>query len=408
MDNKYVRREQYLDFLHRWREKDMIKVLSGVRRAGKSTLLELFKRDLREDGVLPQNIISINFELIEFEELTDYHKLHEYVLARVDETTMNYVFLDEIQHVEQFERAVDSLYIRDYIDLYITGSNAFFLSGELATLLTGRYVEQQILPLSFKEFKTWQQNHSVTGEAINDRDLYEMYTTSSFPYTLTIDNPTDKYAYLQAVFTTIVYKDVIQRLNAKDPDTLERIAKYLASATGTPISFNKIKNTFVSAGNKISFETIKRYVGGLQEGLLFYSARQFKIRGRQLLQNLDKYYLVDVGLRQILLPDANEDQGHILENVIYLELIRRGYKVFVGKIDDLEVDFVAVDRNQNLKYFQVSLNTLDENTLARELRSLQKINDTYPKYLLTMDTFGKTANYDGIIKMSALDWLQGE
>ena len=405
MIKKTIRRDAYLQFLHTWRDRDVIKVLSGVRRAGKSTLLTMFQQDLHAQGVQPENIIAINFEMLEFEALTDYHKLHDYVLSKVNQNTKNYIFLDDIQHVAQFEKVVDSLYVRDYIDLYITGSNAFFLSGELATLLTGRYIEQHILPLSFREFKQWHDVHNPAIQQLSLQNLYTMYNYSSFPYALTMHNQQERYDYLQSVYASIMFKDVIPRLNTADVNALERISRYLASVTGSIISINKIKNTFVSAGVKISFETVKRYIQGLQDSLLFYSAAQFKVRGRELLQSSEKYYLVDVGLRHIMLPDANADQGHILENVIYLELLRRGYTVYVGRVDEYEIDFVAVDTLQNLSYYQVALETLNEDTLARELRPLQKIADNYPKYLLTLDTIGTQANYNGIIKINALDWL---
>ncbi|AXY59010.1 ATP-binding protein [Acinetobacter sp. WCHAc010052] len=400
-----IRRKTYLDFLHTWQDRDLIKVLSGVRRSGKSTLLALFQQDLQAQGVQPQNIIAINFEMMEFEELTDYRKLQDYILSKVDKSQKNYVFLDEIQYVAQFEKVVDSLYVRECIDLYITGSNAFFLSGELATLLTGRYIEQHILPLSFQEFKQWHVENNPQISQLSNPDLYEMYLQSSFPYTLAISNQQESYDYLQAVYASIMFKDVIPRLKTSDVNALERVAKYLASVTGSAISINKIKNTFASSGVKISFETVKRYIQGLQDSLLFYRVAQFKVRGRELLQSSEKYYLVDVGLRRIMLPDANADQGHILENVIYLELLRRGYTVYVGRVDEYEIDFVAVDTMQNLAYYQVALDTLNEDTLARELRPLQKISDSYPKYLLTLDRIGADANYNGIVKMNALDWL---
>ncbi|NNH79411.1 ATP-binding protein [Acinetobacter sp. ANC 5380] len=403
-----IRRDSYLKFLNTWQNRDVIKVLSGVRRSGKSTLLAMFQQDLKAQGVQAENIIAINFEFMEFEELTDYRKLHDYVLSKVDESKKNYVFLDEIQHVTNFEKVVDSLYVRDYIDLYITGSNAFFLSGELATLLTGRYIEQHVLPLSFQEFKQWHIENNPIIQQLSNRDLYAMYTRSSFPYTLAMTSQQETYDYLQAVYASVMFKDVIPRLNTADINSLERVARYLASVTGSPISINKIKNTFVSSGVKISFETVKRYIQGLQDSLLFYSAAQFKVRGRELLQSSEKYYLVDVGLRRIMLPDANADQGHILENVIYLELVRRGYTVYVGRVDEYEIDFVAVDTLQNLTYYQVALETLNEETLTRELRPLQKISDSYPKYLLTLDTIGTEANYNGIVKMNALDWLLSE
>ena len=259
--------------------------------------------------------------------------------------------------------------------------------------------------MSFQEFKQWHSENNPAIQQLSNEVLYGMYIRSSFPYTLAISNQQESYDYLQTVYAGIMFKDVIPRLKTSDVNALERVAKYLASVTGSAISIKKIKNTFASSGVKISFETVKRYIQGLQDGLLFYRVAQFEVRGRELLQSSEKYYLVDVGLRRIMLPDANADQGHILENVIYLELLRRGYTVYVGRIDEYEIDFVAVDTMQNLAYYQVALDTLNEDTLARELRPLQKISDSYPKYLLTLDRIGADANYNGIVKMNALDWL---
>ncbi len=239
MRSANIRRDGYLKFLNTWQDRDVIKVLSGVRRSGKSTLLAMFQQDLKAQGVQAENIIAINFEFMEFEELTDYRKLHDYVLSKVDKSKKNYVFLDEIQHVTNFEKVVDSLYVRDYIDLYITGSNAFFLSGELATLLTGRYIEQHVLPLSFQEFKQWHIENNPIIQQLSNRDLYAMYTRSSFPYTLAMTSQQETYDYLQAVYASVMFKDVIPRLNTADINSLERVARYLASVTGSPISINK-------------------------------------------------------------------------------------------------------------------------------------------------------------------------
>ncbi|MDR3190180.1 MAG: ATP-binding protein [Lactobacillaceae bacterium] len=401
-----VRREAYLKFLHEFKDQSIIKVISGVRRAGKSTLLEIFRTELQTAEVEADQIIDINFESIENEPLTEYHALYDYVNERLQPTKMNYVFLDEIQNVPEFEKVVDALHIKPNVDLYITGSNAFFMSGELATLLSGRYVELKILPLSFSEFKRWHTENELTVQT--DRDFFNEYLGTAFPQTLTMQTDANKRQYLSAVYDSVLLKDVVTRLKITDVDALQRIVRYLMSVVGSPVSINKIKNTFVSNGKSISNNTITRYVTGLESALLFYKVPRYKVRGRELLKTSEKYYTVDLGLRRILLPDANVDFGHVIENVVFLELKRRGYTVYVGNIDEYEIDFVALDDQQNVTYYQVSLTTLDENTLARELRPLQKISDAYPRYLITMDDYNREANYDGIQKVHLLDWLQNK
>jgi predicted AAA+ superfamily ATPase len=408
LEDKYVVRSEYLHFLEKWRGKEVVKVVSGVRRSGKSTLFKLFRKSLINEGVLDDHIIVYNFEDPKFRHLLEAYDLYDDVDAKIKDDNQYYVFFDEIQNVNSFEKVVDGLFIRENIDVYITGSNAYFLSGELATLLTGRYVQLDIFPLSFKEFYQWKTKNNDEFSLKTKNEVYVDYLNSSFPYVLQLKSSEEVVMYLQSIFSSIMYKDVIPRLNTTDTMALERVATLLASVTGTQVSINKIKNTFVSSGTKISFETVKKYIGGLSDSLLFYSARPFNIRGRELLKTSEKYYLVDPGLRRIMLPDANSDMGHILENVIFIELKRRGFDVFVGKVDNLEVDFVAIDKMQNIEYYQVSLDTLAETTLTRELKSLQAIQDSYPKYLLTLDTVTPEANYGGIKKMNALDWLLGK
>ncbi|KRL89608.1 ATP-binding protein [Lactobacillus kalixensis] len=402
---KFVNRPVYLDFLKRWCDKKVIKVVSGVRRAGKSTLFYLFREYLKNKGVSDEQIININFEDMKYDYLRDNQKLYNYLQENISSNQMNYIFLDEIQHVQNFERVVDSLFLQDNVDLYITGSNAYFLSSEISTLLTGRYVELKILPLSFSEFVEW---HKQNDQFTDNTDMFNLYLQSSFPFTLFLQTDQEKNEYLQGVYSTIVLTDIVSRLNIKDTPVLERLISSLYSSIGSQVSINKMTNTLKSAGYSTSNKTIDRYLGGILDSLLMYEAKCFDVHDRQLLNSQSKYYGVDVGIRNILLPDHQEDFGHIIENIVYLELLRRMKNVYVGKSQKYEVDFVGINANNEISYYQVALTTLDEKVLQRELRSLQEIKDSYPKYLLTLDTINRTANYDGIKKLNIIDWLLDE
>jgi predicted AAA+ superfamily ATPase len=400
-----LKRNDYLDFLLNWKDRHVIKVVSGVRRSGKSMLLEVFQEELRQSGIDNSQIISINFETRAARALRDAESLEDYIFEKLDLSIQNYVFLDEIQQVSDFERVVDSLYVEKNIDVYITGSNAYFLSGEFATLLTGRYVELKILPLSFSEYVTWNQENRPETIYWTLPMYFENFTKSSFPFTLSLKKDDDIRTYLEGIYATVMIKDIVSRKSIADTGSLERVVEFLFSVIGAPISVNKIKNTLASNGFSLSPLTVDKYLSGLQEALLFYPCRRYNVRGRQLLAREEKYYAVDVGLRQVLLPDAQPDSGHVLENIIFLELLRRKKQVFVGKFDAFEIDFVTIDEEDNMEFFQVALSTLDENTLERELRPLQKMNNSYPKYLLTLDEIDKNKNYNGIMKRNALEWL---
>lgn len=400
---KYVNRPEYLDFLKRWQNRQIIKVVSGVRRAGKSTLFYLFRNYLKEhEGVKEDQFISINFENMKYDNLRNAQNLYDYLENKILPDQMNYIFLDEIQHVKEFERVVDSLFLKDNVDIYLTGSNAYFLSSEIATLLTGRYVELKILPLSFSEFVAW---HKQNDKFTNNDDMFNKYLESSFPYTLFIDTPKERNEYLQGVYSTIVLTDIVSRLNIKDTPVLERVIQSLYSSIGSQVSINKITNTLKSAGYSSSNKTVDRYLGGILGSLLMYEAKRYDIHSRQLLKSQSKYYGVDIGIRNILLPDHQEDFGHIIENIVYLELLRRNKAVYVGDSSKYEVDFVGISDLNELSYYQVALTTMDEKVLKRELRSLEQIRDSYPKYLLTLDTINRTANYNGIQKLNLIDWL---
>lgn len=398
-ENSIINRQEYLDKLIALKDKQLIKVITGIRRCGKSTLMEIFQYYLKSNGVSDNNIISINFEDYDNYELRTPSKLYSYIKEKLSDTGMNYIFLDEIQHVEDFPRIVDSLYIKKNVDVYITGSNAYMLSSEIATLLSGRYVEIKMLPLSFKEYI------ESTGDTKELSRKYADYIeNSSFPYTLELrDTPKELYNYLEGIYNSIVVKDIANRKKITDTMMLESITRFLFDNIGNPMSTKKIADTMTSMGRKIDVKTVEKYVSALTESFVMYQAKRYNVKGKQYLKTLEKYYAVDMGLRYMLLGTRSTDVGHILENVVYLELIRRDYDVYVGKIDDLEVDFVAMDKKQ-IEYFQVAATVRDENTLNRELIPLQKISDNYPKVILTLDD-DPEADYDGIKRINVLDWL---
>lgn len=397
-----IERKEYLDALRRWRDKQVIKVITGIRRCGKSTLMELFQEELRQDGVPEERIIAINLEDYSHIALRDPMKLHDYIVEHADKTEKTYVFLDEIQNVADFPPMIDSLFLRKNLDLYLTGSNAYMLSGELATHLSGRYVTVDMLPLSFAEYVQW------TGDQHDlSRKYREYLETSSFPYATELGgNRKAIEEYLSGIYHTVVLKDVIGRLKSADPMMLESILRFVYSSAGSPISTKKIADTLTSEGRKVDVRTVEKYLTAFLDSYIVYQAKRYDIRGKQHLKTLEKYYAVDIGLRYFLLGRSHADTGHLLENVVYLELLRRGYQVFVGKWDELEVDFVAVHQEGTL-YVQVAATVRDENTLQRELRPLQRINDHYPKIILTLDD-DPNADYAGIRRLNALEWLLGK
>lgn len=397
----YIERKEYLDWLIRWKEKQIIKVVSGVRRCGKSTLFSIYRQWLLQNGVQQNQIIAINFEDIDFEHLNNYRSLYDEIKRRLLPECMNYIFLDEIQHVEHFEKAVDSLFIKDNCDVYITGSNAYFMSGELATLLSGRYVELKMLPLSFKEFCS-----GLKTEGLSKAERFNTYLQlSSFPYIVRLpEEGREVRQYLTDIYNTVLLKEIVTRLRISDVTSLEQVTKFLFHNIGNRVSATKIANTLKSNGKGVDQKTVDKYIRGLTDSLLLYEASRYNIKGRQYLSTQSKYYAVDVTLRNMLVQGSDSDIGHILENIVYLELLRRGYRVFVGHIEDGEVDFVA-ETKQGLMYVQVSATTLDEAVLKRELAPLQKISDNYPKILLTLDEVFATADYNGIKKRNVLEWL---
>lgn len=404
-----VQRKEYLDQLINWRDEQVIKVVTGIRRCGKSTLLLQFQQWLKENGVTDEQIVSVNFEELEYEELLDYKKLYQYLKERLVSGKTTYIFLDEIQKVSSFEKVVDSLYVKPNVDLYITGSNAYMLSGDLATLLTGRYVEIKMLPLSFGEFL------SMTGLE-PEQGFPEYLRSGGMPYIATMNRTDEKVStYLEGIYNTVIVKDIEDRQARKESDPSKRkitdiallktIAKYLASVIGNPVSVRSITDYLISNGRKISPNTVNDYVEALTESFIFYPAERFDIVGKQLLKANRKMYIVDLGLRNHILPRRSYDLGFSLENMVYFELLRRGYKVTIGRVGNTEVDFVA-EKQGAYEYFQVTADVTAKETFDREIRPLENIRDNYEKTILTMDRL-TPGNYNGIQVRYLLDWLIG-
>ena len=392
-----VKRTEYLEKLKKIKDMQIIKVITGVRRCGKSTLLSQFKNFLIESGVLEEQIISINFEDLKFEDLKDYKLLYQYINERLVPNKKNYIFIDEIQEVENFQRAVDSLFIKDNTDIYITGSNAMMLSGELATLLSGRYIEISILPLSFSEYLELDETQDV-------RQTWNKYfENGGFPYAIQIKDDDIRKDYLTGIYNTVLLKDIVARNKVQDITLLESVVKFLFENIGNIVSPKKIADTLVSYGRKTTSSTVENYIEALKSSFILYKAGRYDIKGKQYLKSLEKYYIVDIGLRKLLINKKHSDIGHILENIVYLELIRRGYTVYIGKIGDLEIDFIA-ERNNEREYYQVSATILDENTFKREIMPLKKVKDNFQKFIISMDEINLSE--DGIKHINILDFLQ--
>lgn len=394
-----ISRDEYLSELVGYKDEDLIKVVTGIRRCGKSTLFKLYINYLRDSGVKESQIISINLEdpLYQF---SNYLDLYNYIKGLLVDDCQYYVFIDEVQTVSEFQKAVDGLYIKSNVDLYITGSNAYLLSGELATLLTGRYIEVKMLPLSFKEFR------SVFMDEDEQKVFLDYMKFGGMPGNINFikKNVDGVNKYLDGIFASVVYKDIMIRGSISNKLLLENVLKYIYDNVGSSISSKKISDTLTSKGVKTTHPTVDNYINSYIDSYLIYKADRFDIKGKNMLVRDYKYYTVDVGLRNYLLgKKAGADSGHILENIVYLELLRRGYKVYVGKVNDYEVDFVAVNYN-GTHYYQVALSLRDDAVLNRELRSLEKINDNYPKTLLTLDN-DLDADYNGINKVNVVSWL---
>lgn len=385
-----------------WKDKKVIKVVTGVRRCGKSTLLSQFKSEVEKVGEC--NTVSINFDDLENEFLCDYHVLYQHLVEKIADGLMNYIFLDEIQLVPQFEKVVNSLFLKENVDIYITGSNAYMLSGEIATLLSGRYVEIKMLPFSFAEYAQFKRDF-LKKEVAADETLYNEYVSlGGLPYVASISNDKNLVRdYIRGIYSTIVLKDIIQRKKLSDSDVLEKVCKFTLSNVGNLISSKKVSDTLTSGGRKTSPATVENCYNALTESYLFYKATRYDIKGKEFLKSLEKYYAVDMGLRFFMLGIRTSDDGFILENVVFLELLRRGYEVYVGKYNDFEIDFVA-KKDGLTEYYQVALSVRGQDTLERELRPFRLIKDNYPKFLITLDN-SNDIDHDGITQVYAVKWL---
>ncbi len=393
-----IERKNYIEDLINFKDKNLIKVVTGIRRCGKSTLFELFQQHLLSNGVTKEQIISVNLEHADFRNINNAETLYDHVENKLLEDKQNYVFLDEVQQVENFQKAVDWLYVKKNVDVYITGSNAYLLSGELATLLSGRYVEIKMLPLSFKEYV------SAYPQNTNNAELYMNYLqNSSFPGTLEISRKKNIRMYLEGIYNTVLLKDIVTRKKISDVSILQSITEFMFDNIGNLCSSTKIANLMTSMGRKISVPTVENYLKALCDSFIMYKVTRYDVKGKQYLSTGVKYYVTDIGLRYFILGTKKTDFGHILENIIYLELLRRGYEVYVGKVDNAEVDFIAIN-DEGVEYYQVAYTVMDENTLKRELSSLEAIKDHNPKYLLTMD-YAPLVSHNGIKQMNALEWL---
>ncbi|MBE6031236.1 MAG: ATP-binding protein [Clostridiales bacterium] len=403
-----VQRKEYLNQLIKWKDDNIIKVITGIRRCGKSTLLKQFQAKLLENGISEEQIVFVNFEDLEFEKLQDYGELYRYVSDRLQPGKMTYVFLDEIQNVDNYEKVVNSLQLKENVDIYITGSNAYLLSSELSTKLSGRYIEIKMLPLSFAEYCELKSLEN------KDELFAEYMRNGGFPYAVTMEDSEEKInMYLEGIYNTIVIKDIEERQKRKEKDPnkrkitdialLNNIAKFLAGSIGNPVSVKSIADYITSSGRKISQNTVDDYISALIEPYIFYPVERYDVQGKQLLKSNRKMYIADTGLRRHILSRSSYDLGFTLENIVYLELFRRGYKTNVGKLGNLEVDFVA-EKNGQKQYFQVTASMMEQTTFEREMKPLQNISDNYPKTVITLDRF-TLGDYDGIKVVNAVDWL---
>lgn len=402
-----VIRQEYLNKLISWKDENVIKVVTGIRRCGKSTLLQQYQSYLKDIGIDDEQIISLNFEELENESLLDYRALYDYIKEKLNKDKPTYIFLDEVQNVPCFEKAIDSLYIKKNTDIYITGSNSYLLSGELATLLTGRYVEISMLPLSFREF------YQLSGTD-KDTSFSQYIKYGGFPYLAQMEKDDEKTnTYIEGIYNTVVIKDIEQRQMRReqngnlrkitDISLLKTIAKYLSSVIGNLVSVKSVTDYLVSNGRKISANTVNDYMQALEEAYIFYPVSRFDIVGKEVLKSNKKWYVVDLGIRNHILPRGRYDLGFSIENVVYFELLRRGYRVNIGKFNNAEIDFIA-QKNDEIIYYQVTADMTSESTFNREINPLKIINDNYEKIILTLDKFS-TGNYNGIKVINLIEWL---
>ncbi len=403
----YINRRAYINKLLAYKDKDLIKVVSGLRRSGKSTLFELYRQTLLQMKVQAKQIVFLNFESFELRPfLKDLDALYFHIINQLDLSKPCYVFLDEVQNIKEFERLVDGLFVKPNIDVYITGSNAFLLSGELATLLSGRYIEISILPFSFKEYLEARKIDTL-NKYLNYEALFLDYVNeTSLPKGVELrESGYDKiYDYLEAIYATIIEKDITLRHRINNKRAFSNITKFVASHIGSPLSPANIAKALKQDGQHIHNTTVEKYIAYLVAGFVFYKVNRFDLKGKKQLATQEKYYLVDAGLLNILVgKERTSERGHLLENVVFLELRRRGYKVWTGTTRNNEVDFVCKTSGGKIEYYQVAWQMISENTMKREFEALEKINDNYPKFLLTTDSF--TQDRNGIQHVNVFNWL---
>lgn len=396
-----INRELYMNKLLAYKDTEFIKVITGIRRCGKSSLLKLFMEKIIEDNK-KANVIYMNFESFEFDDVINYKDMYNKIKEKINRKEKNYILLDEVQRVKEWEKAVNAVTVDFDSDVYITGSNAYLLSSELSTYLSGRYIEIKVLPLSFKEYLEFTVLED--NKTIEDK-LIEYIKFGGMPGIITIKNEENLYENaIKGIYNTVFMKDVVERNKLVDATLLEKILKFLMSNIGSLISSKKIADFLTSQGTKITHNTVLNYLQMLENAYIIYKVPRYDIKGKEVLKTLEKYYIADTGIRNIILGFRNSDFGHIIENIVYFELFRRGYDVTIGKNDTLEVDFIATNSSDK-KYYQVTYTMLDENVKARELNSLKKINDNYEKTVLTMDKLYNNTSEDGIKIKYLIDFL---
>lgn len=398
-------RSLYLSYAEKWKDKHVIKVATGIRRSGKSSVFLNFIEYFKSLGVTDSQIIYLNLEDFSNVDLLKPAALHEYVISKMTADKNYYLFIDEIQQCKDFEKVIDSLFLSQNLDIYITGSNAWFLSGELATLLSGRYIMIPVLPLSFQEYFQFNDVDPEDLSLTEKNVFFSRYCNEGqFPYIPFLRNdPVAISAYIEGIYNTVLIKDVATREKITDISLLQRIVRTICSNVGSPISSKRIADTLISSGRKVSYNTVDNYIHALCDAFIFYEVQRFDVKGNELLKTFGKYYLADTGLRTVLISSKELDFGHVIENIVYLELVRRGYQVCIGKIGDKEIDFVAKS-GQKIEYYQVSASILDESTRAREIAPLQAVKDNFPKYLLTLDEI-QFGSLNGIIQKNIVEWL---
>lgn len=393
-----VNRPEYLDWLIKFKDKDLVKVVSGIRRCGKSTLFELYINWLLQNGVNQDQIFHYNFENPANRNLLEPYAFYDFLNPKLSKEKKNYIFLDEVQNLKEFEKTVDGFYINHNNDVYITGSNAYFLSGELATFLSGRYVETKMQPFSFAEFVSATENSKYL------LDKYQEYLQkSSFPYALRLESQSELLSYLDGVFNTVLVKDILPRTTVSDIALIKDIIRFVFDVIGSPLSASNIAKSLTSSGRKTNYHTVDNCLEAMVDSFLCYKVQRYDVKGKNLLATQPKYYVADIGLRNFLLGTKSQDRGHILENIVYLELLRRGGQVYVGKSGDMEIDFIVIKSGIET-YYQVAYTVMDDATLERELKPLRSLNNHYEKYLLTLD-YDLVTNHDGIKQVNVLNWL---